>query len=134
MKQILSDWGLQGLAVIGAFLAPLYVYVLYISLLVIADLITGLLKANKLKENKRSFWDTIESRKLFSTLAKWMLYVLAILIGQGATEIFISEVDLPKIILAGIAFIEVKSIDENMKEVLGYSILGKVVKIFSRTK
>lgn len=134
MKELISEWGLKALAIVGAFLAPLYIYILYVTLLVGADLITGLLKANKLKENEKSFWDTIESRKLFSTLSKWMLYILALLIGQGATQIFAPEVDLPKIILAGIAFIEVKSIDENMKQVLGYSLLGKVVKIFSRSK
>lgn len=134
MKEIITEWGLAGLAVVGAFFAPLYTYILYVSLLVVADLITGILKANKNKPKGQSIFDVIQSRKLFTSLAKWMAYTLGLLVGQGATDIFTPEVDVAKLVLAGIAFIEIKSIDENIKEILGYSILGKVVKIFSRTK
>lgn len=134
MKDLVSNWGLQIAAMAGAFLMPIYAYLFYVSLLVIADLISGVFKSYKSRKEKISVWETLESRKLFASLAKWMLYILAIMIGQGATTIFAPEVDLPKIILAGIAFIEVKSIDENMKEVLGYSLLGKITKIFQRSK
>ena len=44
------------------------------------------------------------------------------------------EYEAAKIVLMGITFIEVKSLDENFKIILGYSIFGKLLGLLSRTQ
>ena len=139
MKNFLSNWGLESVAVIAAFVAPVSSYIGYCSILVIADFIKGLMKAKKLKPERTLFprykpyrQSFFKSRKAGKTISKWIIYATGILVAHGATVNFYPNYELAKAVAMAITFVEVKSIDENMEIVLGYSIFGKLISVFSR--
>lgn len=134
MRSIFDRWGLEILAMIGAFFAPIASFILYITLLVIADLITGLLKARKVNAGILQVSDYIKSDKLWKSVSKWLVYVLAIMVAHGAMVTFWPQIEIAKGVLMALTVIEIKSMDENMKVILGYSIFGKFLDLFARSK
>ena|SRR6218665_893797 len=134
MRKIIDNWGLEILAMVGAFFAPIAGYILYITLILIADLITGLLKAKKINNGDLPANEYIKSRKLWTSVSKWLLYVLAIMVAHGAMVTFWPNIEIAKGVLMALTVIEVKSMDENMKVILGYSIFGKFLDLFDRNK
>lgn len=141
MKQFLSSWGMEITAIILTFVAPVQSYIGYCTVLVLVDLLTGLMKAKKLQPEKGLFPkykpyrpSYVKSRKAGKTISKWIIYTAGILVAHGATINFYPDYELAKAVAMAITFVEVKSIDENMEIVLGYSIFGKVISIFTRTE
>lgn len=137
MKNVIENWGLEILVAVGVFFTPLYAYIAYTSLLVIADLITGLMKAKKLAGDitfREFVVNKVESNKLWRSAGKWTIYILAIMIAHGGTVSMYPEFELAKVVMISVAVVEAKSIDENIKEVLGYSLLGKLISVFGREK
>lgn len=130
MRVIVEKYGLELVAIIASFFVPIAGAILYCSFLVLGDLVTALIRGKK--ELGKDF--EIKSRGLFQTFAKLVIYWIGLIVAQGTMTVFEFDIDLVKTILAGIAFIEVKSMDENMKAVLGYSIFGKILGLLRRNK
>lgn len=107
-----------------SFFTPIGWWLVAIGFFVIADFITGMLKAKK-SGNK------IESKKMFRTIPKFIGYGLGIIVAQVITLLFFPEFPSVKLMSGFIAFIEVKSIDENIKELTGYSLFGDIIKMLN---
>jgi phage-related holin len=107
-----------------SFFTPIGWWLVAIGFFVIADFITGMLKAKK-SGNK------IESKKMFRTIPKFIGYGLGIIVAHVITLLFFPEFPSVKLMAGFIAFIEVKSIDENIKELTGHSLFGDIIKMLN---
>mgnify|MGYP003624950719 FL=1 len=143
MKKFFTEWGLEIVSILSVLVIPISNFLVFMTILVVTDLITGLMKAQKLAiadaklqglPKPAFFEDTMESNKLSRTLSKWVIYTLGLIIANGSTLYMFPEYEAAKIVLMGITFIEVKSLDENFKIILGYSIFGKLLGLLSRTQ
>ena len=143
MKKFFTEWGLEIFSILTVLVIPITNFLVFMTILVVTDLITGLMKAQKLAiadaklqglPKPAFFEDTMESNKLSRTLSKWVIYTLGLIIANGSTLYMFPEYEAAKIVLMGITFIEVKSLDENFKIILGYSIFGKLLGLLSRTQ
>lgn len=103
-----------------SFFAPITLWIVAIGFFVFADFVTGLLKA------KRNGYK-IESKKMFRSIPKFVAYGIAVIIAQILMVIF--EIDFPavKLVTGFIAFIEIKSIDENIEAITGHSLFGDII-------
>ena len=101
------------------FFAPIQGALWFVAILVIADTITGVMKAGK-KDVKH-----IESKKAFRLIPKLIFYFLIIILAHFISLTVDNQVPWVKLGLIGVAWIEVKSIDENFKELFGFSFLDK---------
>ena len=125
MEQILNKWWIEISVSVAIFFAPVWSLVAYSTLLIFVDLITGIRAAKKRGE-------TITSRAMSQTITKFLLYNLAIICGHGASYHFAPDLELGKVVLAAIALVELTSIDENFKDILGYSVFGRIIELFKR--
>jgi len=103
-----------------AFFSPVQSFVFATGLFVICDMVTGIIAAKKRGER-------MESKKLFRSIAKFLVYGVAIIVAHTINFLYLPNFPAVQLIAGFIAFIEVKSIDENISEVTGYSILGVIV-------
>lgn len=128
----------------GAFLAPLSGVVGAMFAFVIVDLITGLMKvrakarrdADRMALGRRArcsyIFARINSRSMSNSVAKFIFYLSGIVLAHITNYQLGLEMPLVKMILGLIIAIELKSIDENMRIVLGYSVFGKLIDIIQR--
>lgn len=103
-----------------AFFSPIGAFVLATGLFVLCDLVTGIIAAKKRGES-------LESKKLFRSVAKFLVYGVAIIVAHTINFLYIPSFPAVQLVAGFIAFVEVKSIDENIAVVTGYSILGVIV-------
>lgn len=106
---------------VTAFLSPLYYAFLLVIILVIVDTITGVMKAGK------SNVENIESSKLFRFIPKLIFYLLLLIVAQSANLYIDNQIPFVKLGIIGISWIEVKSIDENFRDMFGFSFIDKVL-------
>lgn len=115
------------LTYIIAFFTPINIFILGVGFMVIADLITGLLKAHKNKT-------PIKSNKMFRTIPKFIAYTIGIICAQIIFVLFAVEFPVVKMVAGLIAFIELKSIDENIEAITGHSIFTSIIDKFNPKK
>lgn len=109
------------LIALSCFFAPImYAFILTI-VLVSADTITGIMKAGK------DDVSNISSKKMFAVVPKISFYFLLI-ISAHSVQIYVEpQVPFTKLVLIGISWIEVKSIDENFNAIFGFSFMDKIL-------
>jgi phage-related holin len=107
-----------------SFFTPIAWWLLAIGFFVVADFITGILKAKK-------NGGKIESNKMFRTIPKFVGYGLGIIVAHVITILFFPEFPTIKLMAGFIAFIEVKSIDENITVLTGYSLFGDIIRMLN---
>lgn len=113
------------LAWLTIYFAPVYPLIAAIGFFVFADFLTGIQAARKRGE-------LIQSRKMKTTVVKFGSYAIAIISSYLIEKLFLEGIPALKIIAGLIAFIEVKSINENMKDVTGTDIFGEILKRFPK--
>jgi len=116
---------------IMAFFAPIYFSLLFVVILVVVDTITGVMKAGK-KEVKN-----ISSKKLFAFVPKLIIYLLFVILAHLGCQVLDKSIPFVKLAIMGISWIEVKSIDENFRDIFGFSFIDKIldsVKIISNLR
>ena len=113
------------LAWLTIYFAPVYPLIAAIGFFVFADFVTGIQAAKKRGE-------PIQSRKMKTTVVKFGSYAIAIISSYLIEKLFLDGIPSLKIIAGLIAFIEVKSINENMKDVTGTDIFGEILKRFPK--
>jgi len=124
---ILSKFCLYFSTGLLAFFSPI-VWALWVVIgLVILDTAFGIMKAGK--EDVKS----INSRKMFPIVTKSIAYILLICLAQLASFIE-PQIPFVKLALFGVAFIEIKSIDENFREIFGFSFIDKILQAFKIVK
>ena len=103
-----------------AFLSPI-VWAFWVVIgLVIIDTCFGVMRAGK-RDIKQ-----IKSRKMFAIVTKMSAYLLLIIIAHLGHYIE-PKIPFVKLCLFGVAFIEIKSIDENFRGIFGYSFIDKIL-------
>lgn len=125
LLQIVTDLNLrEKLIVLGiwiiAFFAPTAVFLLIVGFFIVCDMITGIIAANARKER-------IHSRKLSRTVSKFIAYSVGILVAHVVNKMFFPEFPAMQLMSGFIAFIEIKSIDENIKDITGYSLFKGIL-------
>jgi len=103
-----------------SFFTPIGWWIIAIGLFVIADFITGLLKAKK-----NGF--EIESKKMFRSIPKFIAYGIAVIVAHTLALMFEFDFPVVKLMTGFIAFIEVKSIDENIEALTGHSLFKDII-------
>jgi uncharacterized membrane protein len=103
-----------------AFLSPIKWFMIAVGFFVVADLVTGIIAAKKsgLK---------IESKKMFRTVPKYIAYSIAILAAHALELLFFPDFPATKMVSGLIAFIEIKSLDENLEKITGHSLFGAII-------
>lgn len=101
------------------FFAPIYGALWLVLLLVATDTITGIMKAGKTSIKN------IQSKIAFRLVPKLIFYFLIIILAHCISLCIDNQIPWVKLGLVGIAWIEIKSIDENFAELFGFSFLDK---------
>lgn len=141
MKTIIATIKTKLITVLGiflAFVAPIHGLLIAVGFAIVLDTVMGILKAKKLNG-----WKSITSRKLSHIISKMVLYQSAVImfffIDVFIMSDFISMFSkipffLTKMIGALLCFIELKSIDENIKIITGKSLWDRFKEMLSRGK
>lgn len=117
---MIDKYLLPSLVFLGAFFAPVYPFVLLIGFIIVVDMITALMACRKRKE-------TITSAKLSRTVGKFLVYGCAILTAHVISRFFLPSFPALQLMAGFITFIELKSIDENIKKFTGHSLFGTIL-------
>lgn len=107
-----------------SFFTPLTWWLVAVGLFVGVDFITGILKSKKQGEE-------IKSKKMFTTVTKFIAYGLGIIVAHSLSLLFFPDFPAVKLIAGFVAFIEVKSLDENIKGITGFSLFGDILKMLN---
>ena len=106
-------------AALIAYFTPLAPLVYCILFFILIDFITGVYASYKLKHK-------VKSRKLRSTLEKFVLYSLSVILAYIFQVEYFTYVNLSQVVGGFIAGNELLSIYENITNITGLNILGKV--------
>lgn len=107
-----------------SFFTPLRPWLIAIGIFVVADMITGIFAAKNKGEK-------IQSNKMFKTIPKFSAYGLGIIVAHVLTLLFIKDFPAVKLVAGLIAFIEIKSLDENIKAITGVSLFSDLIKMLN---
>lgn len=119
------------------FFAELKSALLAVGFLIMADTFTGMFNALKKGVEKYGFWKAwrnVESRKAGRILSKIILYPLALIVAKVAEEYLLVEIPWIKVTSGILAMIEVRSIFENIGEILGYNLWERIKKAIWKHK
>lgn len=98
------------------YFSPTGYVLMVVGFFVMCDTLTGVLAAKREGQS-------ITSKKLGTTISKFIAYMVGVLCGHVFQQVFFPEFPALKLIGGFIAMIELKSIDENIKRITGYSLL-----------
>jgi len=135
IKQIMGAY----FAMVIAFYAPIAGLAIAICLAIALDTILGIWK-----NVKKNGWKEFSSRKLSQVVSKSILYLISIyllfpidhyIVNDIIKNLVLANVDYlaTKLLALSIVFIEIKSIDENLKE-MGVNVWANIKKIVHRAK
>ena len=103
------------------YFTPVFPVLFGLGFLVLTDFATGMLAAKKRGE-------VISSRKMRPTITKGIGYMAAILVAHTFEKSFMPDLNALKIVSGLIALIELKSLDENLKDLTGKSFFKQFFK------
>lgn len=103
------------------YFSPAYPIMLGIGFLVMMDFITGMVAAKKRGE-------MITSKKMRPTVMKGFGYMASILIAFVVQNVFLTEMEIMKIVSGLVVMIELKSLDENLTSITGKSVFKQFLK------
>lgn len=122
-------WITNKLTIILAWLiiyfAPVYPLIAAIGFFVFADFLTGIQASRKRGEK-------ITSTKMKNTVVKFGSYGIAVVTSFLIEKYFLDGLPALKIITGLIAFIEVKSVNENIKDITGTDLFGEIINKFPK--
>jgi hypothetical protein len=98
---------------------------LFTVFVVFADTISGVLASKKQAIE-------INSRGLYRTIEKIIVYFLSILIFEGAKQTFSIPLNISYMVASMIAVVELTSISENVKKITGVNLGTFILRIFKR--
>lgn len=117
---------LFAISALGIWFAPVIDAFYFIIILVAIDTATGVWSAQKK--------NAVTSNKAFQIVPKLIFYGLLMICGQALSYYVEPQIPWVKVALAGVAWIEIKSIDENYKKIFGYSFINKVIAAMNKVK
>jgi uncharacterized membrane protein len=110
---------------IFSFFVPIKGFLIFTIFVVFADMGTGILAAKK--EGQK-----INSRGLYRTIEKIVVYFCAILIFEGARNTFSLPFNITYMAAFLIATVELYSISENIKRITGVNLGVLITRFFNR--
>lgn len=110
---------------LATYFYPAAQYVMLVGFFIGADTITGVVAANKRGEK-------ITSVRFSNVIRKLLVYGVAVLVACVIQKQFFSDFPAMKIIAGLIALNELKSLDENIKDISGYSLFEYFIKKLNR--
>lgn len=110
---------------LSIYFAGTYSTIVAIGFFVFCDMITGSMASYKRGEK-------FSSSKLKNTVFKFIAYGIAVFVAHVIEKQFIPDFPSIKIIGGFIAYIELKSINENIEAITGINLFGSVIKKFKR--
>lgn len=105
---------------IVAFIMPLPLYIVCIGFIVMADYFTGIQAAKKRKER-------ISSDKRFRSVPKFIIYGMLVIIARFMETIFLEGFPATQLTAAFVCYVELTSIDENIKDITGKHFLKGII-------
>jgi len=108
-----------------AFITPIGHWIAIVGFFVISDTITAIIAAAKSKKE-------IQSRKLFRTISKFIVYGIAVIIAELVRVYFFNDLPTTKLMTSFIAVIELKSMDENFKIITGKSFFKPFIELMNK--
>jgi len=121
MRDTLQKYLLPVAAYFISYFSPAFPLMLAIGFFLVMDFITGIMAAQKRGEE-------ILSKKMRPTITKGIGYMVAILVAHVFQKNFLTDIEVLKIVSGLIAFIEVKSLDENFRDITGKSLFKQFLK------
>jgi phage-related holin len=119
--EIIQKYLIAFLVYLTSYFTPAFPLMLAIGFFLIMDFITGIIAAKKRGE-------AITSKKMRPTITKGIGYMIAILVAHVFQQNFLKDIEVLKIVSGLIAFIEVKSLDENFRDITGKSLFKQFLK------
>ena len=110
---------------VASFFIPIRGFLLFTVFVVFADTISGVLASKKQAIE-------INSRGLYRTIEKIIVYFLSILIFEGAKQTFSIPLNISYMVASMIAVVELTSISENVKKITGVNLGTFILRIFRR--
>jgi phage-related holin len=121
MREILQKYAMPVVAYFTSYFTPAFPMMMAIGFFIVMDFITGIMAASKRGE-------VISSKKMRPTIMKGVGYMAAILVAHVFQKNFLTDIEVLKIVAGLIAFIEVKSLDENFRDITGKSLFRQFLK------
>lgn len=132
MKKVLSDvfefirhWIFECAVFLAVYFSAVLPSLLAITFFVICDTITGTIASVRLGE-------PFTSRRLRDSFTKLLGYGIGILVALVFERQFMPDIAAVKMIAAFLAYIELKSINENIEKLTGKNIFNSVIKTIKR--
>ena len=110
---------------VASFFIPIKGFLIFTIFVVFADMGTGIMAANK--EGQK-----INSKGLYRTMEKIVVYFCAILIFEGARNTFSLPFNITYMTAFLIAAVELTSISENIKRITGVNLTTLITRFFTR--
>lgn len=108
-----------------AYFSPTFPMILSIGFFIACDTITGLVAATRNKEK-------IESKKLRDGVFKFIQYGIAVLVAHVIETLFVPQFPTMKVISGFLAYIELKSMNENIEKSHGINVFKLILKKLKR--
>ena len=110
---------------IFSFFIPIKGFLIFTVFVVFADMATGIMAAKKEQQK-------INSKGLYRTMEKIVVYFCAILIFEGARNTFSLPFNITYMTAFLIAAVELTSISENIKRITGVNLTTLITRFFTR--
>lgn len=107
------------------YFSPTFPFVLIVGFFVMVDTITGVLAA-------ASRGDVVTSKRFRQVFPKYIVYALAVLVAHVIQKQFLPDFAAMKLIAGLVAYNELMSIDENIKDITGFSLFKSIIKKLKR--
>lgn len=108
-----------------AYFSPTFPMILSIGFFIACDTITGLVAATRNKEK-------IESKKLRDGVFKFIQYGIAVLVAHVIETLFVPQFPAMKVISGFLAYIELKSMNENIEKSHGINVFKLILEKLKR--
>ncbi len=119
--EVIQKYIYTALAWLFIFFSPATPFILLVGFFVVADTITGVAAAKNREE-------TITSKKFRRAVSKYIVYGVAVLVAHVIQTQFFPDFPALKLIAGFIAYSELMSIDENIKDITGVSLFTYFIK------
>ena len=110
---------------VASFFIPIKGFLIFTVFVVFADMATGIMAAKKEQQK-------INSKGLYRTMEKIVVYFCAILIFEGARNTFSLPFNITYMTAFLIAAVELTSISENIKRITGVNLGTLITRFFTR--
>tara|TARA_R110000868_G_scaffold190426_2_gene434123 strand:+ start:379 stop:783 length:405 start_codon:yes stop_codon:yes gene_type:complete len=110
---------------VASFFIPIKGFLIFTVFVVFADMATGILAAKKEQQK-------INSKGLYRTMEKIVVYYCGILIFEGARNTFSLPFNITYMAAFLMAAVELTSISENIKRITGVNLATLITRFFNR--